>query len=189
MAEEYEEQIEAAEESEDTTKLLDIIADCSAHGGDEDWAEAAEGSLDALFRLAKSGTASSCADKALPVLFDSLKAWKDANDAEAIVEVALGCIVSLSKSYETTNDDVAGESTLDLSLLISILQKFTDESTVQEQACLAIEGLALVSDSCKERFKAMDGMQAELVAAKERIINERNKAYPSRAAEALGLIL
>jgi len=49
--------------------------------------------------------------------------------------------------------------------------------------------LALVSDSCKERFKAMDGMQAELVAAKERIINERNKAYPSRAAEALGLIL
>ena len=180
MAEELEQQIEAAEEASDAPKLLELISTCTSHGGDDDWTEVAEGSLDALFRIAKGGS-TSVADEAISALFDSLKAWKE---EEAIVEVALGCIVALSKFYKAADNDK-----LDLTLLLSILRDFPDESTIQEQACLAVEGLAWVSDSAKESLKAMDGMQEELVAARGRISNERNKAYPGRAAQALGLTI
>jgi hypothetical protein len=180
MAEELSDQIEAAEEAEDSTKLLGIIETCTLHGGDEDWTEVAESSLDAYFRLAKSGKANGD-DKGIPAVFAALAAW---NEEAAIVEVALGCIVALAKTYSgNTNNNV------DLSLLWTMIKSFPDESTIQEQACLAIEGLALASDSCKAALKASDGIELELAAAKERITNERNKAYPGRAAEALGISL
>jgi hypothetical protein len=175
--EEIEEQIEHAEEAGDTAKLLELIAHCAKHGGDDDWTEVAESSLDALYRLAKGGTNIT---SGLGVVFSSLEAW-EAEDA--IVEVGLGCVVSLAKTAQ------AEEGSLDVGLIMSILQAFPDESTIQEQACLAIEGLALASDKLKGAILAIDGIQDELAAAKTRITNERNKAYPGRAAKALGIEL
>lgn len=186
-AEDLESQIEAAEEAGDGTKLLELISTCTAHGGDDDWTEVAEASLDALFRLAKSGDHQDpVANPGIPVLFASLAAWKQ---EEAIVEVGLGCLASLAKSYMSNADEGDVADSLDLNLLLTILKEFPDESTIQEQACLAMESLALVSDKLKASLKCMPGIQEELVAAKERITNERNKAYPGRAAKALGLSL
>jgi hypothetical protein len=177
--EEIEEQIEGAEEAGDTATLLELITTCAKHGGDEDWTEVAESSLDALYRLAKGGT---IITSGLGVIFSSLKAWKA---EDAIVEVGLGCVVSLAK----TAQEEESSTSLDVGLIMSILQAFPEESTIQEQACLAIEGLALASDKLKGEILAIDDIQDELAAAKERITNERNKAYPGRAAKALGIEL
>lgn len=177
------ERIEASEEAGDVPALLSVIGTCSKNGGDEDWSEAAESSLDAYYRLVKGGAA---ADGAMGAIFASLKAW---GEEEAIVEVALGCVVaSLSKSKAAL---AAGDDTnLDVSLILAAMRSFEDEATIQEQACLAIEALAASSDALKEKIKALDGIREELVAAKEsRITNERNKAYPGRAAVALGIEL
>ena len=178
--EEMEDQIENAEEAGDTAKLLELITSCAEHGGDEEWTEVAESSLDALYRLAKGGTTIT---SALGVIFSSLKAWKA---EDAIVEVGLGCVVSLAKTAAAQEEE---SSLLDVELIMSILQAFPDESTIQEQACLAIEGLALASDKLKGAILAIDSIKDELAAAKERITNERNKAYPGRAAKALGIEL
>jgi hypothetical protein len=183
MAEELKGQIEAAEEAGGTAAVLDLVATCTSHGGEEDWAEVAESRLDSFFRLVKGGSAVADASNGFLVIFASLAAWKE---HEAIVEVALGCIVSLANTKTTTTKAVGD---LDLSLLLTMLQSFPDESTIQEQACLAIEGLAMASETYKTALGATDGIQDELVAAKERITNERNKAYPGRAAQALGLAL
>jgi hypothetical protein len=170
-------QLEDAEEAGDSTKLLELITTCAKHGGDDEWTEVAEASLDALYRLAKGGT---IITSGLGVIFSSLKAWKA---EDAIVEVGLGCVVSLTKTAQEE------EVNLDMGLIMSILQAFPDESTIQEQACLAIEGLASASDKLKGELLAIDGIKDELAAAKERITNERNKAYPGRAAKALGIEL
>jgi hypothetical protein len=178
VIEEIEEQIEDAEEAGDTAKLLELISICAKHGGDEEWIEVAESSLDALYRLAKGGTSIT---SGLGVVFSSLKAWQA---EDAIVEVGLGCVVSLAKTAQEEE-----EGSLDVGLIMSIIQAFPDESTIQEQACLAIEGLASTSDKLKGEILAIDGIKDELAAAKERITNERNKAYPGRAAKALGIEL
>ena len=176
-----ESQIETAEEAGDVSKLLEVIGACTTHGGDDEWTEVAEASLDALYRLAKGGnSAVSEATGSMSIVFAALSAWQE---EEAIVEVALGCVVTLSSKVSSTDD------ALDLPLLMNILKAFPDESTIQEQACLAVEGLALASETHKSTLKGIDGMAAELAAAKERITNERNKAYPGRAAGALGLSL
>ena len=49
MADELEDQIEAAEEAGDIPKLFSIISTCAKHGGDEDYETATEGSLDSLY--------------------------------------------------------------------------------------------------------------------------------------------
>mmetsp|Transcript_16564 Transcript_16564/g.21679 ORF Transcript_16564/g.21679 Transcript_16564/m.21679 type:complete len:195 (-) Transcript_16564:329-913(-) len=191
--EELAEEIEAAEEAADVTKLLSIIVTCTKNVDDEDWTEVAESSLDAYYRLVKGGSSvplplsddASCLDQ----LFLSLKGWKD---EEAIVEVALGCIVSTvtwMKNNSTTNNATDYNTNLDFYLIIAIMKSFQDESTIQEQACLALEALALTSDAIKAEILSLEGLKEELVAAKERISNERNKAYPGRAAAALGIEL
>ena len=179
MAEELQDQIETAEEAGDITKLLDIISSCTAHGGEDDWTDLAESSLDAFFRLVKGGAAATTGDDAWGTLFASLEAWKA---EEAIVEVAFGCVVALS-SKSSAIDNV------NVSLLVQLMKDFEDEATIQEQACLAIEGLAKSSEELKQKLKAVPGVKDELVASKERITNERNKSYPGRAAAALGIEL
>lgn len=179
MADEFEEQIEAAEEAGDTGKLLDIIARCTEHGGDEDWTDVMEGSLDAFYRLIKGG--SDAKDDALKNIFASLEAWKE---EEAIVEVALGCVVAVS-----SNATKQAEDGINVSLIVDLMKNFEGESTIQEQACLAIEGLALSLDTLKGKINAIVGIRDELAASKDRITNERNKAYPGRAATALGFEL
>lgn len=181
-AEELESQIETAEEAGDVPKLLEVIGACSNHGGDDEWTEVAEASLDALYRLAKGGNnaVSEAAGSSMSIVFAALAAWQE---EEAIVEVALGCIVTLSSKVSSADD------TLDLSLLMTIFKAFPDESTIQEQACLAVEGLALASETHKTTLKGTDGLARELATSKERITNERNKAYPGRAADAVGLSL
>ena len=180
MADQLEDQIEAAEEAGDTAKLLSIISNCTEHGGDDDWTEAAEGSLDALYRLLKGGC--DAPDNALLQIFASLDAWKE---EEAIVEVALGCIVSVSSKSSPKQK----EDGIDVALIFNVMKSFEGESTIQEQACLAMEGLAKSSDTLKASLNALEGIKDELAAAKERITNERNKAYPARAATALGFEL
>ena len=83
---------------------------------------------------------------------------------------------------------------VEVQLVLDVMKEFTDESTIQEQACLAIEGLALwPHSSLKDELCQLneDGIiQQELKAClEERITNERNKAYPVRAAKALGIDL
>ena len=179
MAEEFEEQIETAEEAGDVSKLLEIISSCTEHGGDDDWTDVTESSLDAFYRLVKGGA--NAPETCLGSIFSSLEAWKG---EEAIVEVALGCIVAIaSKNPNLKTDGV------NVSLLVELMKDFDGEATIQEQACLAIEALAKSSDVLKEKINAVDGIRGELSAAKERITNERNKAYPGRAAAALGIDL
>ena len=179
--EDLEEQIEAAEEAADTTQLLTILATCTSHGGNDDWEAATESALDALYRLVKGGTAVGAGD-ALEKIFQTLEAWKE---QEAIVEVAFGCVVAL-----TSKDDGQQKTeSIHLALLVELMQSFADESTIQEQACLAVEGLAKSSAAIKEKLVALEEIKAELAAAKGRISNERNKAYPDRAATALGITI
>jgi len=206
------EEIEATEEAGNIKKILELIDLTSSedHGGDDDWAEAAEASLDAFYRLIKaavgggnnSGTSAAAAAGNTPVIiylskvFASLKAWKK---EEAIVEVALGCIVAIaSKATTNTAEEEEKNSTnminVEVELVLDVMKEFTDESTIQEQACLAIEGLALwPHNSWKDEICQLneDGVvQQELKAClEERITNERNKAYPVRAAKALGIDL
>ena len=180
MTEDIEEQIEAAEEAGDVGKLLAIISTCTQNGGDEEWSEVAESSLDAFYRLAKGG--SSVPDDSLKTIFASIEAWKE---EEAIVEVGLGCIVSVSSKDSPKQQ----ENGVGVSLIVDVMKNFEGESTIQEQACLAIEGLAKMSGAFKETLAAVDGIKDELAASKSRIENERNKSYPGRAATALGIEL
>ena len=105
---------------------------------------------------------------------------------EAIVEVCLGCIVYAAKSVDETTIDH-----IDINLLITIMQKYEEESTIQEQACLAIESMASSSTILKKKLLPpyCYTLKGELIAAKDRITNERNKKYPGLAAVALGIEL
>ena len=105
---------------------------------------------------------------------------------EAIVEVCLGCIVYAAKSVDETTIDH-----IDINLLVTIMQKYEEESTIQEQACLAIESMASSSTILKKKLLPpyCYTLKGELIAAKDRITNERNKKYPGLAAVALGIEL
>ena len=187
MAEEYEDQIEEAEEAGNVSKILEIVQVCTSKSGDDDWTDVTEGSLDALFRLAKGGNNDAISVSVVETIFKALQAWKD---EEAIVEVALGCLVSvLSKLEGIKDDDIPN---LELALIWKLLEDFSDESTIQEQACLTVEGFALASSTWKQCLLDTCGggdVTTTLTESRERITNERNKAYPGRAAKALGVDL
>ncbi|KAL3907406.1 MAG: hypothetical protein SGILL_008888 [Bacillariaceae sp.] len=175
-----EERIESAEESGDTISLLGIIRISTQHATDEDnddWAVTTEAALDAYYRLTKK--AKEQQDGGLTIVFACLEAY---HTQEAIVEVALGCIVSLASDKQ----DEPPPPDLPVHLIVSAMKEFPEEGTIQEQACLAVEGLAA---NYKEQFLSLS-VQAELkLALDERITNERNKSYPKRAAAVLGIRL
>ena len=208
--------IEAAEEAKSLKTVVayihllstDIVKSPTQNGGVDDWSEAAEAAFDALYRLVKGGGNTdeneteppgnaSSSFLILGSVFCGLKPWRD---DEAIVEVGLGCIVAIASraiKQETTteaeannHDDETYESDVDVDFVFELMRDFGGESTVQEQACLAIEGLALWKPSWKRRLRACHGIRGELLKARnERITNQRNKAYPVRAAKALGIEL
>lgn len=205
------EDIEAAEESKDINRIIPFITLTSSteHGGAEDWAEAAEASLDALYRLLKGGASSNssndddtnsdgCLTHHLQTVFTSLNAWKE---EEAIVEVGLGCLVAIAQKANTIAkaSGAAGDernggndslTNIDVGLVLDLMKEFGDEPTIQEQACLAIEGLALWKTGWRDQLAEGEGIREELANARnDRITNERNKAYPLRAAKALGINL
>ncbi len=182
-AEEAEEAIESAEETGDLNRLLSIIETSTKYSPDEseaaeEWEAPTEAALDAYYRVVKGGK--SAPRQSLSILWKNLTKWIS---CEAIAEVCLGCIVYASKSVdETTISDV------DTTLIITVMQKYEEEGTIQEQACLAIESMAASSASLNGKLKC-DEVKEELIAAKDRISNERNKKYPGLAAVALGMEL
>lgn len=190
------EDIEAAEESKDVGRVVAFVglASSNEHGGEEDWAEVAEAALDALYRLIKGGAVAGSSIDHLKAVFDALNAWEE---EEAIVEVGLGCIVAIAskadnKEYASKDDDDDNKTMAEIPVefVLDLMKDFGGESTIQEQACLAMEGLALWKDSWKDVLAGAEGVKDELLAAREeRITNERNKAYPVRAAKALGIDL
>ena len=179
-AEEAEEAIESAEETGDLNRLLSIIETSTKYGGAaEEWEAPTEAALDAFYRVVKGGN-KSAPSESLSILWKNLTKWIG---CEAIAEVCLGCIVYASKSVdESTISDV------DTTLIITVMQKYEEEGTIQEQACLAIESMAASSASLNGKLKC-DEVKEELIAAKDRISNERNKKYPGLAAVALGMEL
>mmetsp|Transcript_17353 Transcript_17353/g.19328 ORF Transcript_17353/g.19328 Transcript_17353/m.19328 type:complete len:208 (-) Transcript_17353:65-688(-) len=186
--------IEAAEEGGDVVKVVTFLdlTSSNEYGGEEDWAEAAEAALDALYRLVKGGASVvSSSDNYLKAVFDSLNAWEE---EDAIVEVGLGCIVSIAskadKESSKDGDDVNDTDEIPVEFVLDLMKDFEDEQTIQEQSCLAMEGLALWKKRYKNVLAAAEGIKEELLAARDqRITNERNKAYPVRAAKALGIKL
>ncbi len=190
------EDIEAAEEAKDTEKVLAYLALASSNenAGEEDWAEATEAALDSLYRLVKGGDAKGDESlfRYLSAVFHCLNAWEE---EEAIVEVGLGCLVALAskatkKEESSSANDDDDEVAIPVEFVLDLMKDFGDESTIQEQACLAIEGLALWNPTWKKELANAEGIKEELMAAKnERIVNERNKKYPVQAAKALGIEL
>ena len=182
------EDIEAAEEAKDIAQVvayIELVAS-NENAGEEDWAEAAEAALDAFYRLVKGGPTLDKALVYLKAVFDCLNAWEE---EEAIVEVGLGCMVAIcSKADQSSQDE--DDIPIPVEFVLDLMKDFGDESTIQEQACLAIEGLALWSQSWKDELASAEGIREELTAAKnDRITNERNKKYPIQAAKALGIEL
>jgi hypothetical protein len=84
---------------------------------------------------------------------------------------------------------------IDLIVVKIMQQLYKDESTIQEQACLAIEGLVLspyysMINVDLQYHIDENIIQKELKLARdERITNERNKKYPDRVAIALQITL
>eukprot|EP00536_Pseudo-nitzschia_multiseries_P006954 jgi/Psemu1/16517/gm1.16517_g len=198
------EEIEAAEADGDKDLILAHLSTaCSREcGEDEDedekyaWTEVTEEALDAFYRMVKSSSDTIEESAALDQLNRMIAALTAYKEEEAIVEVALGCIVALSS--KASKDDAAAaaatagvdSSAVAVGTVLEAMKEFSGEATIQEQACLAIEGLALWKDEWKEIFSGSEGISDELRGAKEeRITNERNKAYPVRAATALGIEL
>ena len=217
--------IEDAEEKGDIETIVGIInftteeaaaAATTTAGDDEDnheWTEATEAALDAFYRMVKSGilvTEVATTTTTYCVYFDSiflaLDAWQH---EEAIAEVGLGCIVALCNDMKKKEDDVDGTSTsldelterinkVDIVALIvtKIMPLFATEGTIQEQACLALEGLVTAPYGKMNRelqatfqYHIDNGLLQEqlLLARDERITNERNKSYPGRVATALDI--
>lgn len=192
MVEKIEDLIEAAEEASDVPKLLAIISMCALRryqkspDGDDDLESSAEASLDAFYRVVR-GTAAD--ELKLPVgtranLIRSLKEWRE---EEAVVEVALGCIAAVGSTPEEKLEQSIGG--IDVRPIVAMMQTYESESAIQEQACLAIKGLAELSGDLKKRLLAVEGIEGEIKAAEGRITNERNKKYVGQAAAALGLTL
>jgi len=180
------EAIEAAEEAKEVAKIVEYVELASSHGGDEDWAEASEAALDALYRLVKGGSAQPSLSYLKSVL-KTLTSWKE---EEAIVEVGLGCVVAIASKAKEDTDNPEDAAAVDVGLVVQLMKDFADEATIQEQACLAMEGLAIWKASWKTALASQEGIQEELGQARDsRITNERNKSYPVRAAKALGMEL
>ena len=228
------ESIEKAEEDDDLKTIFDIINFISSDMGDpdddddgnDDWVEATEASLDAFYRMIKSGIKiiittttdtdtdtdpnTDTADTGAVVpyytllnpVFAILNGWRK---EEAIVEVALGCIVAITTKMidqqETEMEMEESINTVDIIdlIVVKIMQQlYKDESTIQEQACLAIEGLVL-SPYYSRNVDFKDQLQYHIdenilqtelkLARDERITNERNKSYPGRVAHALKITL
>ncbi|OEU21081.1 hypothetical protein FRACYDRAFT_234707 [Fragilariopsis cylindrus CCMP1102] len=135
-------------------------------------------------------------------IFAILNGWRK---EEAIVEVALGCIVAITTKMidqqETEMEMEESVNTVDIIdlIVVKIMQQlYKDESTIQEQACLAIEGLVL-SPYYSRNVDFKDQLQYHIdeniiqtelkLARDERITNERNKSYPGRVANALKITL
>jgi len=229
--------IEKAEENNNLKTIFDIIQFISADMGNpdngepkpdangncnDDWMESAEASLDAFYRMIKSGiqiktTGTGTEDDEdedngihivpyytfLNPIFGTLNGWRN---EESIVEVALGCIVAITtKMIEHKQEDMSEDdlqemeemftkvSIIDLIVVKIMKELYANEPTIQEQACLAIEGLALSPYSINVDLQQQlrdhidkNIIQQQLRAARdERITNERNKAYPERVAKAL----
>ena len=229
------ESIEKAEEDDDLKTIFDIINFISSDmddpddddddDGNDDWVEATEASLDAFYRMIKSGIKittkttdtdtdtdpnTDTADTRAVVpyytllnpIFAILNGWRK---EEAIVEVALGCIVAITTKMidqqETEMEMEESINTVDIIdlIVVKIMQQlYKDESTIQEQACLAIEGLVL-SPYYSRNVDFKDQLQYHIdeniiqtelkLARDERITNERNKSYPGRVAKALKITL
>lgn len=149
-----------------------------------------QGALDALYRLVKGGPSGVDArlQRLLPALVRALAAWQQ---EDAVVEVAMGCIATVTGQAAAGKEAWASDPEQAIAYVASVVdavRALPGEATVQEQACLAIEGLALLHDEFKAALNAVDGMKEELIAMRaDRITNERNKAYPLRAAKALGI--
>jgi len=192
MAEAIEQAIEQAEEAEDTEKLLSLIATCtekrSVCGVEdenqdqeeaEDWETPTEAALDAYYRLTKGPGGDH--GHGVAVVHSCLNAWRE---EEAIVEVGLGCLANVVGS------PLAASSITDVpALVVALMRAHPTEGTIQEQACLVLEGLAKAaadsSEESKESIRGTDGLREEVSAAVGRITNQRNKAYPKRVAVAL----
>jgi len=199
MAEAIEELIDPAEEAGDTAKILEIIATCTSHADDDDWAEPTEAALDAYYRLSKnpaSGPGDVHAGRcAVSILCSCLSAWRA---HEAVIEVGLGCVAALAGRIDggevtevvAARYGVEDGAEVDVAgLVVVLMEAFPEEGTVQEQACLAVEGLAEGSEELREMFRMAEGVGEGLTAAVDRISNERNKSYPARAAAVLGIEL
>jgi hypothetical protein len=99
-----------------------------------------------------------------------------------IIEVALGII----KNLATDNNENQIRFNTNICDLIIKCMKFhsSDEATLQEQACLAIESLTMNCPDNKAKFLLLDVIDV-LNKSKELITNERNKTYPDRALSLL----
>mmetsp|Transcript_21361 Transcript_21361/g.50839 ORF Transcript_21361/g.50839 Transcript_21361/m.50839 type:complete len:238 (-) Transcript_21361:1203-1916(-) len=207
------EEIETAEEAKNIDGIVAYLGLLSSgdKGGEEDWAEAAEAALDALYRLVKGGAYDDNNDNNnddddddnldalfhLSAVFDCLDAWEE---EDAIVEVGMGCVVAIaskakkitdgSEKKKNDDDDDDDAPFVKVEFVLDLMKDFASEATIQEQACLAIEGLALWKNCWKKDLADAEGIREELRTARDdRITNERNKAYPVRAAAALGIDL
>lgn len=103
----------------------------------------------------------------------------------SIVEVALGVIRKLATECPENQARFAKPETSCASLVVQSMREHSDgEATLQEQACLAAEALALNSEANASQLSAV-GIREMLVAAEKQITNERNKTYPARALAAI----
>jgi len=196
-ADEIFELIEAAEEAKELGKVVAFLRFVSRtdHAGEEDWSESAEAALDALYRSVKGGETS--ADDSFVYLKDVSAALHTfLEHSDAVVEVCLGCIVAIAskanreRETEGASGDDEDAAIISVEDILKSMQFHEDEPTIQEQGCLVIEGLAMWKTCWKEELLAAEGLRKQLIAARDgRITNERNKAYPLRAAKALGIDL
>ena len=103
----------------------------------------------------------------------------------SVVEVALGVIRKLATECPQNQARFAKPKSSCASLVVQAMREHCDgEATLQEQACLAAEALALNSEANASQLAAV-GIREMLVAAEEQITNERNKTYPARALTAI----
>ncbi len=166
-----EDEIEACEGECNVDKLigcLDVACD------DESTVEAV---LDALLRLSKGLELNLNHGNVI------VKAIKANSSEPCIVEVGLGCIKNLAGVSSVSSDAVFASTAA--ALIVDSMKKHGDsEPTLLEQGCLAIEALAKGNKSNAEALIAC-GVHDALSLATENIENERNKAYPIRAMNAL----
>mmetsp|Transcript_4605 Transcript_4605/g.11594 ORF Transcript_4605/g.11594 Transcript_4605/m.11594 type:complete len:195 (-) Transcript_4605:520-1104(-) len=183
-----ESEIEAAESSSNIDILLKILSECESNhrqGKEGDWDVPTEACLDAFYRILKKGGKSDDKTEQLPAstrvtLFRSLKEWID---EEAIVEVCLGCMGAVGSKREDGFEETT-HAEIDANLIVEVMQQYSNESTIQEQACLAIKALVEI-DVMKKKLLAVGEIEEELKAVEGRITNERNKKYAVQALEAL----
>ena len=166
--------VEAMEESGDYASIAVLLASSS---GSEDAEEIAEACCDGLLRLASSADKEAMGAAAWPAVVRTLEAYS--SDSPAVAEVALSVLAKLAPS----NQRLFSPS-LSAALLAAMSENDEGEPTLQEQACLLVQALA---ENDRENAEALSkaGFAEELERAGTKIVNERNKAYPLRAAAAI----